>query len=44
MATAERRLSEIKYWDDAHFRTPQITEFMILWFAWTRLATLFPKT
>ena len=30
MATAERRLSEIKYVDDAHFRTPQITEFMIL--------------
>ena len=44
VATAERRLSEIKYVDHAHFRAPQITEFMILWFAWTRLATLFPKT
>ncbi len=43
MAAAERRLSEIK-WDHAHFKTPQITEFMIFWFAWTRLATLFPKT
>jgi hypothetical protein len=31
-------------WDHAHFKTPQITEFVILWFAWTRLATLFPKT
>ncbi len=44
MATEERRLNEIKMWDDTHFRTPQITEIVILLFVWTRLATLFPKT
>ena len=30
MATAERRLSQIKYLDHAHFRAPQITESVIL--------------
>jgi transposase len=33
-----------KILDHVHFRAPQITEFMILSFAWTRLATLFPTT
>jgi len=27
-----------------HFRAPQITEFMILSWPWTRLAMLFPMT
>ena len=39
MASQERRLSQIKY-GTMDFRAPQITEFMILSFAWTRLATL----
>ena len=39
MAAQERRLSQIKY-GTMDFRAPQITEFMILSFAWTRLATL----
>lgn len=34
MATAERRLNEIKIWDHAHFGAPQSTEFVILLFAW----------
>ena len=43
MATAERGLNR-NFFSGSQFRTPQITKFMILSFAWTRLATLFPMT